>query len=44
MENKCVSAEGREREGKQSKMFFSKEPSISGPYTLKISYITEVKI
>lgn len=43
MENKRVTADGREREGKQSKMFFSKAPFISGAYILKISYITEVK-
>lgn len=44
MENKRVTADGREREGKQSKMFFSKTPFISGAYILKISYITSKKL
>lgn len=43
MENKRVTADGREREGKQCKMFFSEAPFISGAYILKISYITDVK-
>lgn len=43
MENKRVTSDGREREGKQCKMFFSEAPFISGAYILKISYITDVK-
>lgn len=35
MEDKRVTVGGRERKGKQSKMFFSKAPCISGDDTYK---------